>query len=85
MSSRIDERRRRAFTCSLGQRPRFVKIKKHVALKARFNFEPQSSRAFSALFFWIKDPGALPQANGDVAPSARNLFVNTRTNTVRIL
>ncbi|MEY2487354.1 MAG: hypothetical protein QOH39_3002 [Verrucomicrobiota bacterium] len=80
----MDERRRRNFTCSLGQRPGFLRIKQRVALKARFIFKPESSRAFSALFLWIKDPGALPQANGDMAPSAPNPF-KRRVNTIRVL
>jgi hypothetical protein len=76
----MDERRRRDFTCSLGQRPRFLRIKKRVALKARPIFKPALSRAFSAVSLWIKDPGALPQANNDIAPSALHTFVNAEAN-----
>ena len=50
-------------------------ITKPSALKARFIPKPRSmSRAFSARSQSIKDPGALPQAGIEAAPSAPNTY-----------
>lgn len=50
-------------------------ITKPSALKARFIPKPRSmSRAFSARSQCIKDPGALPQAGIEAAPSALNTY-----------
>ena len=81
----MDERRRRDFSCSVGQRPRFLRIKKRVAQKARFISKPASSRAFSALSLCINDPAALPQANNDIAPSALNTLGEREASIVRII
>ena len=69
MSFRMDERRRRIFNFSLGQRPRVSKTEKRTVLKARF-IPRHLSRAFSAKPLPISNPGALPQASNDNALTA---------------
>jgi hypothetical protein len=79
----FDKHRRCNFSFSLGQRPRISKIQKWVALKARFMPPPDSTRAFSAISHLSKNPGALPQATNDTAPSALNKCVRAEANVCR--
>ena len=81
-----DKRRRRNFSFSLGQRPRFSQIRQSAALKARFISKPESSRAFSAhTFSNQKNPRALPQAGNDAAPSALSTYASGEANVALII
>jgi hypothetical protein len=81
-----DKRRRRNFSFSLGQRPRFSHIRQSAALKARFTPKPESSRAFSAhIRSNQQNPRALPQAGNDTAPSALNTYASADPNVALII
>jgi len=75
-----DKRRRRNFSFSLGQ-PR-----KLSGLQARFISKPESSRAFSAhIRSNQKNPGVLPQAGNDTAPSVLNTYASGEANVALIV
>ena len=74
-----------AFIANLGQRPRIVG-KINISAEGAIHFSPpeltthsELIRAFSACLFGTEVPGAMPQADSDIAPLAPNTHGSAQT------